>query len=100
MIACLDIFQIKSVRQAGNHIFVSVICHLDFYNPKLHEIKVFVIEKLLEVGNIFVRIHVVVDVGLVFHDVGFFVRKKAFDRNVDFLQVIRQFVDIGGKQAP
>ena len=46
-------------------------------------------------GNIFVRIHVAVYVGLVFHDVGFFVRKKAFDRNVDFLQVIRQFVDIG-----
>lgn len=62
VIAGLDIFQIKSMWQVGNHVFIRVFCHLDFYNPKLHEIKVFVAEKLMKVGDIFVSIHVAVNV--------------------------------------
>ena len=87
VITGFDVFQNKSMRQISNHIFICVFCDLDFYNPKLHEIKVFVIEKLLEVGNIFVRIHVVVDVGLVFHDAGIFVGEKTLNRDIEFLLV-------------
>lgn len=36
-------------------------------------------------GEYFVRIHVVVDVGLVFHDVGIFVCEKTLNRNYNGL---------------
>ena len=48
----------------------------------------------------FVRIHVVVDVGLVFHDAGIFVGEKTLNRDIEFLLVIGQFADIGRVSIP
>ena len=39
VITGFDVFQNKSMRQISNHIFICILCDLDFYNPKLHEIR-------------------------------------------------------------
>ena len=97
MIAGFDILQIKGVRKISDHILICIFSNFDLKDTKLHEIKVFTIQKGLEVGDIFVGIHVAINVGLLLHDISKFIRIKPFDDDVEFLLLIRKFLYIRGK---
>ena len=78
VIAVFDIFQVKRVGKIGNDIFVCIFSSFDFKDTKLHEIKVLPIQKCLEMGNILIGTHVVINMGLLVHDIGVFIRKEPF----------------------
>lgn len=97
MIAGFDILQIKGVWKIGDHILICIWGNFDLNDAKLHEIKVSAIQKGLEVGDIFVGIHVAINVGLLLHDISKFIRIKPFDDDVEFLLFIREFLYIRRK---
>lgn len=97
MIAGFDILQIKGVWKISDHILICIFSNFDLNDTKLHEIKVFSIQKGLEVGDIFVRIHVAINIGLLPHDISKFICKKPFDDDVEFLLFIREFLYISRK---
>ena len=90
MITVFYIFQVKGMWKVGNDIFVCILSSFDFQNTKLHKVKMLPIQKCLEMGDILVGTHIVINMGLLFHDIGVLIRKKSFHDNIKFFLVIRK----------
>ena len=61
VIAVFYILQIKRVWKTSYDIFICILSSFDFRDVKLHEIKMFIIQKRLEMGNILVGTHIVIN---------------------------------------
>ena len=88
MINLFDIIQIKRKRKIRDKVFISVITGFNFQDAELQEAKMASSKEFLKVRNRFVRIHVMVNIVLLFHDVGIFVSEKSFYRDIKFLLII------------
>lgn len=63
VIAGFDIFQIKRVGKTGNDIFICIHSSFDLQDTKLHEIKMFPLQKHWKMRDGFIRTHVVINMG-------------------------------------
>ena len=88
MINLFDIIQIKRKRKICDKVFISVITGFNFQDAELQEAKMPSSKDFLKVRNRFVRIHVMVNIVLLFHDVGIFVSEESFYKDIKFLLII------------
>ena len=56
-------------------------------------------QQRIKVGDIFIGIHVEVDIRIILHDLSLFVRKETLDVDIEMIKMVRKFILKGGEQA-
>lgn len=92
VIAGFEIFRIKRIRLICNDVLIRIFSHFHFNYAKLHKIKMLMIQNLLEMRNIFRRIHITINIRLTPHNIRLFVCKETFNRYIKFILLIRQLI--------
>ena len=61
--------------------------------------KMVLTQQRIKVGDIFIGIHVEVDIRIILHDLSLFVRKETLDVDIEMIKMVRKFILKGGEQA-
>ena len=79
-------------RSICNNVFKCIWSCFYFENTKLNDTKVLTIKKRLKMRSILRWIHVMIYLSLLFHDFCLLICKKACNRDIELIFVIRKFI--------